>query len=236
MAKTMLAQAEFLKLIDLEISEALEADAKGTCDTVGQFVKTLPPIERERLLGSIPGDNFLKLASESDCGSMLHAPAIANHITVRWAGDLVNAITTGKGIYQWGNELPLTSQQHWTLIVMLPFVWVINMLLLPFVAMYPPLADMLRSLLQDNFGVLGFDSRDPNSETRNKGVIGYSPYFRLLGVALFCLTCRSSNTRWPRSAASVSSFCSYTLRPALAMSTSVLLMVALNVSGLLVTL
>ena len=110
---------------------------------------------------------------------MLHAPAIANHITVRWAGDLVNAITTGKGIYQWGNELPLTSQQHWTLIAMLPFVWVINMLLLPFVAMYPPLADMLRSLLQDNFGVLGVESRDPNSETRKKGVIGYSPYFCL---------------------------------------------------------
>ena len=43
MAKTMLAQAEFLKLIDLEISEGLSADAKGTCDTVGKFVKTLPP-------------------------------------------------------------------------------------------------------------------------------------------------------------------------------------------------
>ena len=64
-------------------AEGLSADAKGTCDTVGKFVKTLPPIEREHLLGSIPGDNFLKLASESDCGSMLHAPAIANHITVR---------------------------------------------------------------------------------------------------------------------------------------------------------
>ena len=70
-----------------------------------------------RLLGSIPGDNFLKLASER---IIEYAPR---------AGDCKPLLSDGLAILSTpsqpvrqntGNELPLTSQQHWTLIVMLP--------------------------------------------------------------------------------------------------------------------
>ena len=73
--------------------------------TVGLFVKTLPDAERERLLRSTPGENFLRFAAESNCRKICFAPAISHHINLRWSGELLSALETGEGAYRWGGRL-----------------------------------------------------------------------------------------------------------------------------------
>ena len=45
------------------------------------------------------------------------------------------------------------------LITVLPLAWIVNIVLLPAVALYPPTADLIRELV-DEFGVEGVDPRD----------------------------------------------------------------------------
>ena len=144
--------------------------------TVGLFVKTLPDAERERLLRSTPGDNFLRFAAESNCRKICFAPAISHHINLRWSGELMSALETGEGSYRWGGRLPLTPRQRWLLGGITPLVWLANLLLLPAVAVYPPLANACGRFV-DRFGVQGVDVRD--SPPRPEGKPGYSPTMRI---------------------------------------------------------
>ena len=89
--------------------------------TVGKFLKSLPEFERERLLGSIPGDNFLRFAAESSCPKMFFAPVVSHHISKRWLGSLLFPVMSGEGVYQWGGRLTCSPRQTWLLrLVVMP--------------------------------------------------------------------------------------------------------------------
>ena len=173
---TMREHADRVYLSDNELALNLQQEAVEVGISVGSFVKTLPDLERERLLRSIPGDNFLRFGAESDCRKMFFSSSITNHIGLRWSGELALVTSTGEGVYQWGGRLPLTESQTWLLTAITPLVWLVNILLLPVVAVYPPFADLCREYV-DKFGVEGVDPRD--SPLRPEGKPGYSPTMRL---------------------------------------------------------
>ena len=83
-ALTMREHAKRVQLADLALSEHLIAEALEVGKTVGVLLKTLPEIERERLLRSVAGENFLRFAAESHCRTMLHSAHVVNHIEARW--------------------------------------------------------------------------------------------------------------------------------------------------------
>ena len=173
---TMRSHADRVNLSDNELATTLRAEAMEVGTTVGLFVKTLPDLERERMLRSVPGDNFLRFAAESNCRKICFAPAITHHISLRWSGELMSALSTGEGVYRWGGRLPLTPRHVWLLTAITPVAWVVNLLLLPAVAVYPPVADAIRAFI-DTFGVEGVDPRD--TPQRPEGKPGYSPTMRV---------------------------------------------------------
>lgn len=178
LATTMREHADRVHLSDMELSTTLEEEAQEIGMSVDKILKTLPELEQQRLLYSIPGDNFMRLAAESGCRKMLFSPVISNHTSSRWLGDYMFALFgEGLGIYQWGGYLELDTSLYWFVLVpMLPLVWMINILLLPLVALYPPFADTVRGVV-DSFGEWGVDPRE--SPRRPEGKPGYSPTLRL---------------------------------------------------------
>ena len=108
---TMREHADRVHLSDNELATSLRAEAMELGATVGLFVKTLKDGERERLLRSVAGENFLRFAAESKCRKICFAPAITHHISLRWSGELMFALGSGEGVYQWGGRLPLTASQ-----------------------------------------------------------------------------------------------------------------------------
>ena len=168
---TMRSHADRVHLSDNELATSLRSEAHEIGTTCGNFVKTLPDLERERLLRSIPGDNFLRFAAESSCRKICFAPAITQHISLRWSGELLFVLGNRQGIYQWGGRFPLRTKQVWLLRCVVPLAWLANILLLPVVAVYPPFAEACREFA-DSLGVEGVDSRD--SPGRPEGKPGYS--------------------------------------------------------------
>jgi len=172
LASSMADHADRIRLTNLSLSEELAEESVEVGTTVGEFIKTLPEIERERLLRSVPGDNFLRAAADCGMRKMLFAAPITSHISQRWLGELMYLASEGVGIYQWGGFLPLGSTHQYGLLLLVPTCWILNIALLPLCAVLPWLPDYLRTVL-DSFGEVGVDPRD--SPQNPGGKKGYSP-------------------------------------------------------------
>ena len=172
-AYNMRKHAERVRLADLDLSEHLVVEANEVGKSVGVVLKTLPEAERERLLRSIPGDNFLRFAAEARCRTMLFSPAIANHIELRWWGEAMHCLSTERAVYQWGGTLPMGRMAWWRLALLMPLVFVANVVLLPVEALVPAFGPWLRAYLKEHCGIDGYDPRE--SPHCPEGHRGYSP-------------------------------------------------------------
>jgi len=175
-ATKMTDLADVIRLSNLELSDELIQESVEIGATVGEFIKTLPEIQRERLLRSVPGDNFLRAAADQGMQKMLFAAPVTAHVGQRWLGELMYLASEKAGVYQWGGFLKISDMHHYGLLVLVPVCWIVNMALLPFVAVLPWLPDYLRIVL-DSFGEVGVDPRD--SPQNPGGKKGYSPTMAL---------------------------------------------------------
>ena len=176
LAFTMRGHATAVHLTDFDLSEHLYTEAREVGKSVGVLLKMLPDVERERLLQSVPGENFLRFAAESECRQMLFSPVVTKHIQARWMGDYMYAISTGEGAYQWGGLLTLSNSTRVWLSVFAPIIWLFNIALLPLVALFPGSPAAARVWLEQ-WGSYGVDPRE--SPQRPEGKRGYSPTLSL---------------------------------------------------------
>lgn len=151
---------------------------------VGALVSSLSHLDQERLLRSEGGINFLLLAADSQRRKMLSAAPVQQHLVSRWWGDLARALLHGEGVFQWGGPAHIAPQARLMLaIITLLVVIPLNLVLLPLVALYPPLKGQVRRLLARQ-GVPGVDPRVAGAERMALGYAetedggsdsGYSP-------------------------------------------------------------
>ena len=179
LAFTMREHAERVYLSDYELSVHLNDEAQEVGISVGEFIRTLEDKsgDRERLMRSTAGTNFFRFAAEAQCRKMFFAPAISNHMNLRWDGQFMYiALGGGPGIYQWGGNVPISDTHRRILTLMVPFVWLANIALLPLVALYPPLKQHLKECVS-SLGSWGVDKRV--SPLKLEGCVGYSPMLKL---------------------------------------------------------
>ena len=125
-----------IRLQDVDKSNefALASQSVGLC--VGALVATLDEMDREILLRSYAGTNFLRLSAEAGRKKMLASPAVKMHINKRWFGTLLFAIIDGEGAFQWGGSLMFRGWKHRAFLATLALCAImINVFLLPFVAL-----------------------------------------------------------------------------------------------------
>ena len=184
-AVTMRHHADMVRLEDFEFSEFLTGEADEVGASVGAFLETLPPIERERVMYSTPGKNFLRFAADSECRKMLFCATVANHMSFLWEGELVACASGCYGVYQWGGKMHVPTSHAYKLWAVLLCVLPLNLLLVPLIAIYPPLGDMVKARL-DSMGAMGVDPR-VSTPYLPEGKLGYSPTLRLWWRSLYLI-------------------------------------------------
>ena len=150
--------ADKIRLQDVDKANEFSTASQAVGLCVGALVSTLDESDRETLFHTVPGNHFLRLSAQAQRKKMLSSPAIKMHITKRWTGQLMFATVDGEGAYRWGGALLLKSAHRTYLTMIICAAAIANLILLPFVAIYPPLENHVKGFLE-RLGSSGVDKR-----------------------------------------------------------------------------
>ena len=159
-AQEMVDFAERVLLSDAGVSKFLMDEADEVANSVEALLDTIVDEgEWERILRSSAGTHFLRLvAKAAQLKKLTSAPKIAVHLQKCWWGSLMFAVREGAGIYQWGGELLLSRARRMEIAAVVVVAVVGNVLLLPLVALLPPVGAAIKGRLE-RMGEQGIDPR-----------------------------------------------------------------------------
>lgn len=129
---------------------ALEAQLMGL-----QLLQTLPDARQVDLLNSTEGEAYVRLAGRLDSAVVLSQPVVQKEMENRWYGTLLLAISSGKGINQWGDPLLLPASKRLQLLLLAVCLLLpATMLLYPVIALVPAVEGVVLTRLR-SFGEPG---------------------------------------------------------------------------------
>ena len=186
-AKSMERHALKMELEDaLDFADQLKLGARQVRTSVGALLSTLPAAQRQKLLLSVAGTNFMNIALSTGCEQMLYSQEIEAHLKQRWDGELLFAIRTGSATYRWGGKIRISRTKRMVLAALAIFVVIpLNLfIVLPLVSIAPSLANGFLDAL-DVFGEAGIDHGGRRSV--DSCTSGYSAHLTLWWRSLYLI-------------------------------------------------